>query len=321
MDLNNKIDSFIIKLIKKGISPKRYHYEELYIKSYIKIEFTFDDYKKRLTNIKIWIKQLNILNTIPIIVQCTKEWYEARKGLLTASDTHNAILKNKSLIKNKSLNIMNFIKGDALTWGKQFESIANNIYSIENDNIKINDFGLIRAIDLDPNTDIPFYGASPDGITSTGIMLEIKCPYSRKIKENYIKPDYMSQVQGQMAVCKLKECDFAEFEFQKITKEEFLNIDSKYYGCFIINPSIPDKPEYYTDLCNNPIDCYLNILLLNSNNLKKIIYWKLNKFNIQRINFDENKWNDYYKPKIKEFWECVKSYEYDNKLEFRSDSE
>ena len=52
-------------------------------------------------------------------------------------------------------------------------------------------------------------------------MLEIKCPYSRKIKENYIKPDYMDQVQGQMAVCKLKECDFAEFEFQiPIVKEQ-----------------------------------------------------------------------------------------------------
>ena len=320
MDSFNKIDKFIIKLLNLNISPKRFHYNEIYLKL-LNNEFTYEEYKNRLTTIKIYIKQLDIIKKIPIIEQCSKEWFETRKNILTASDTHNAILKSKNLIKNKALEIVNFIKGDALTWGKQFEPIANNIYSIENDNIKIFEFGVIKATQIDPNTNIPFYGASPDGITSNGIMLEIKCPYSRKIKENYIKPDYMDQVQGQMAVCKLKECDFAEFEFQKISKEEFFNIDCKYYGCFIVNSENQDKIDYYSELCSEPINCYLNILKLNYNNTKKVIFWKLKKMNIQRINFDEDKWNDYYIPKLKEFWDKVQSYEEDNKIDFRSDSD
>ena len=322
MELNKKIDNFIIKLLNLGINPKRFHYEEIYLEL-LNNEFSYEEYKNRLTNIKIYIKQLNLIKNIPIIEQCSKEWYETRKNILTASDTHNAILKNKSLIKNKALETINYIKCDAMTWGKNFEPIANNIYSIENDNVKIFEFGIIKAIDIDPNTNIPFYGASPDGITSNGIMLEIKCPYSRKIKENYIKPDYMDQVQGQMAVCKLKECDFAEFEFEKIKKEEFLSLknDYKYYGCFIINNENKDKVDYYSELCSDPINCYLNVLKLNYNNTNKIIFWKLKKLNIQRIKFDEEKWNNYYVPKLHEFWEKVQSYEKDNKIDFRSDSD
>jgi hypothetical protein len=126
MDSFNKIDKFIIKLLNLNISPKRFHYNEIYLKL-LNNEFTYEEYKNRLTTIKIYIKQLDIIKKIPIIEQCSKEWFETRKNLLTASDTHNAILKSKNLIKNKALEIVNFIKGDALTWGKQFEPIANNI--------------------------------------------------------------------------------------------------------------------------------------------------------------------------------------------------
>ena len=78
-----------------NISPKRFHYNEIYLKL-LNNEFTYEEYKNRLTTIKIYIKQLDIIKKIPIIEQCSKEWFETRKNLLTASDTHNAILKSKN---------------------------------------------------------------------------------------------------------------------------------------------------------------------------------------------------------------------------------
>jgi hypothetical protein len=34
-----------------------------------------------------------------------------------------------------------------------------------------------------PNNEHKFFGASPDGINELGIMVEIKCPFKRKLKK------------------------------------------------------------------------------------------------------------------------------------------
>ena len=64
MDSFNKIDKFIIKLLNLNISPKRFHYNEIYLKL-LNNEFTYEEYKNRLTTIKIYIKQLDIIKKIP----------------------------------------------------------------------------------------------------------------------------------------------------------------------------------------------------------------------------------------------------------------
>ena len=53
------------------------------------------------------------------------------------------------------------------------------------------------------------FGASPDGINDLGTMVEIKTPYRRRVDGN-IPNGYMLQMQGQMAVCGLEECDFVD---------------------------------------------------------------------------------------------------------------
>ena len=190
------IDNFIWALLRKNKTPKKKDYNKIYLDIY---NFSYEDYINRLNFIKLSIKQLNKLKEIPIVEQRTEEWYNMRKNMLTASDTYNAINKSNYLIKNKALKIQQHIKCAALTWGIMFEPIATNIYSKENNDIEIFDFGVIKSNDPDIN----FYGASPDGITSLGTMLEIKCPITRKIKDCDVKKMYMAQVQGQMAVCQL----------------------------------------------------------------------------------------------------------------------
>tara|TARA_B100000401_G_scaffold412035_1_gene331243 strand:- start:46 stop:969 length:924 start_codon:yes stop_codon:yes gene_type:complete len=288
--------------------PKSIDYKDIY-------NVKEEDFNNAICKIRKNIKQLNKLKLLPIVEQRTEEWYNMRKNMLTASDTYNALIKSKSLVKNKAKKIVQHIKCKALTWGIMFEPIATTIYSKENNDIEIYEFGVIRSNDKD----IEFYGASPDGITSLGVMLEIKCPITRKIKENDIKKCYMAQVQGQMAVCELTDCDFAEFEFEIVeTLDEFLNLTDKYFGLIIVNKDDNTKFDFYSELGLSPLECYLSVLDLDE---REIIYWKLRKIQVQRILFNKKEWESYYKPKIIEFWDTVNNYEDSEEDQFRSDSD
>jgi hypothetical protein len=103
-----------------------------------------------------------------------------------------------------------------MQWGNKYEEVAVLIYKHRN-NIDVLEFGCLR------HPSIPFLGASPDGITPYGIMLEIKCPTSRKITG--IPPRYYwCQVQGQLEVCELDRCDFLECALKEYESEtEYLN--------------------------------------------------------------------------------------------------
>tara|TARA_B110000444_G_scaffold173353_1_gene162148 strand:+ start:231 stop:1154 length:924 start_codon:yes stop_codon:yes gene_type:complete len=307
MGLN--IEALIWSIYKiKGKLPQTKDYDTSY-------NVTEEEFKDAINKIKKNRKQLKHLKTLPIVVQRSDEWFDMRKNMLTASDTYNAIIKSKTLVKTKAKKIVKRIKAKALTWGIMFEPIATNIYAKENNDIKVYDFGVIRSTDKD----IEFYGASPDGITALGVMLEIKCPISRKIQEDYVKKEYMAQMQGQMAVCKLTDCDFAEFEFEIVeTKEEFLKLEEKYCGIIVVDKDDDCKFDFYTEIGLTPLECYLSALNLNDGN---IIYWKLRKMQVQRIVFDKNNWKEYYKPKILDFWETVNNYEHSDEDDFRSDSD
>lgn len=307
--MESNIESLIWSIYKmKGKLPQSKDYDTVY-------NVAEDEFKDAIIKIKKNRKQLKHLKTLPVVVQRSDEWFDMRKNMLTASDTYNAIIKSKTLVKTKAKKIVKRIKAKALTWGIMFEPIATNIYAKENNDIKVYDFGVIRSTDKD----IEFYGASPDGITALGVMLEIKCPISRKIQEDYVKKEYMAQIQGQMAVCKLTDCDFAEFEFEIVeTKEEFLKLEEKYCGIIVVDKDDDCKFDFYTEIGLTPLECYLSALNLNDGN---IIYWKLRKMQVQRIVFDKNNWKEYYKPKILDFWETVNNYEHSDEDDFRSDSD
>ena len=75
-----------------------------------------------------------------------------------------------------------------------------------------------------------------------------------------ILKNYMAQVQGQMAVCELTDCDFAEFEFEIVeTLDEFLNLTDKYFGLIIVNKDDNTKFDFYSKLGLSPLECYLSI--------------------------------------------------------------
>lgn len=181
--------------------------------------------------------QINILRQKPQPVQRTKEWYEFRHNLITASNaykafenlaTQNQLIYEKCQPLNQSLYIDNDSEDDVeetkiikevvmvntnstLHWGQKYEPLSVKVYE-HNYKTKIEDFGCIQ------HDKYLFIGASPDGINVDtaspryGRMLEIKNVVNREI-DGIPKKEYWIQMQLQMEVCGLDECDFLETKF------------------------------------------------------------------------------------------------------------
>ena len=184
--------------------------------------FNYDKDLPKVTPLKQeYLKnQVLTLKNIFQPVQKSKEWYEMRSNMLTASDWGTVLgenhYSNSNEVLKKKCGDDNFVTNAAMMWGNKYEEVAVLIYKHRN-NVEVLDFGCLR------HPSIPFLGASPDGITPHGIMLEIKCPTSRKITG--IPPRYYwCQVQGQLEVCELDRCDFLECALKEYNSEmDYLN--------------------------------------------------------------------------------------------------
>jgi len=260
--------------------------------------------KKKISKCMYNPKQiLNELIKKPLIKQRTPEWFKLREDRLTASDLYDAIKNPLSLAKKKLKGItFNSSAIPALKWGTMFEPIAIQIYSHIN-NKKIHEFGLVI------NDDIQYFGASPDGITEDGIMIEIKCPYSRKIVNGEIPEKYYYQIQGQLAVCNLEDCDYIECEFISLgSKDEYLDLkeDENYKHGIIAELKVNNDYDYKYSTENQKLFNNLKEMEEYEKKGYNLIYWKLKLINIQKVKFDKNKWNKEIINKINNFHEIYK---------------
>ena len=155
-------------------------------------------------------EQVKELLKIPQFEQRSPEWFEQRNNAITASDIptvlgENSYKKPWSLLLDKcNKNPKPFIGNDATRWGTHYEDIAIEKYS-EIRNKKVLSFGLII------HRDYPWLGGSPDGITTDGILLEVKCPLKRKIIHGEVPHHYKSQVLLNLEICDLELAHFIEF--------------------------------------------------------------------------------------------------------------
>jgi len=269
-----------------------------------KLKIQQDIRKKKINKCMYNPKQiLNELIKKPLIKQRTPEWFKLREDRLTASDLYDAIKNPLSLAKKKLKGItFNSSAIPALKWGTMFEPIAIKIYSHIN-NKKIHEFGLII------NDNIQHFGASPDGITEDGIMIEIKCPYSRKIIDGEIPEKYYYQIQGQLAVCNLEDCDYIECEFISLgLKDEYLELkeDENYKHGIIAELKVNNDYNYKYSTENQNLLDNLKEMEKYEKQGYNLIYWKLNLINIQNVKFDKNKWNNDITNKINNFYEIYK---------------
>jgi hypothetical protein len=133
------------------------------------------------------------------------------------------------------------------------------------------------------------------------------------------------QIQGQLAVCKLKECDYIECIFKSLeTAEEYLEMeDGTAVRHGVIAEFYNHKGEYvyyYSEPDRTPKECLEDIRIIaegiikdgcssGSEKLKfsKYTYWRLDDMIIQRVVFNAKEWETII-PKINTFWEKVEEY-------------
>jgi len=211
--------------------------------------------------------KINYLRGIPQPEQRTSEWYKFRWNLITASNAWKAFESHPAInqliyekcqplkvINNDDEEVKMVNTNTPLHWGQKYEPLTVMIYEREY-NTKVEDFGCIQ------HSLYKFIGASPDGIIVNkdseryGRMLEIKNVVSRDIN-GIPKKEYWIQMQLQMEVCDLDECDFLETKFVEYPDEQSFISDTQ------------NLHEYNTDTTDTK-----NIMVSADNKTKGIILY------------------------------------------------
>lgn len=149
--------------------------------------------------------------------QRSEAWLQLREGMLTASDIATALGVNRyetpeKLLMKKVLKLK--WAGNAATQhGTLLEPIARDLYDARYGK-KSHEIGLVQ------HPVHKWLGGSPDGVTEDGMLIEIKCPLTRKI-ESKVPVHYMPQIQLLLEILDLEECDFIQYRPEGEKPEEF----------------------------------------------------------------------------------------------------
>ena len=200
-----------------------------------KTKFIVDDIDTSDLYESILDKKIDYIKNVPQPEQRTKAWFDMRNNMITASSGATALSENpyekvEGFIMEKVFG-REFMDNEFVHHGKKYESIATMLYE-HLKNQKVDEYGLIQ------HPKISFLGASPDGICSKytldgevnlknyGRMVEIKCPFKRKINmsgviDDHICPHYYwIQIQLQLECCDLEYCDFWQCDIKEYTTVE-----------------------------------------------------------------------------------------------------
>ncbi|XWV26157.1 YqaJ viral recombinase family protein [Tupanvirus soda lake] len=311
-------------------------------------------------------KRIVEIKKIPQHEQKSKAWLNQRSECLTATAIATALDEDPykypaELLLDKCGRAPPFEENENVHHGKKYEEVGNMFYSFRN-NILVAEYGLIQ------HDKYTFIGASPDGICEkntadlqklsklVGRLLEIKFPKTRKIitegdLDGEICPHYYYvQVQTQLYVTKMDECDFLQCQIEEYDSwEEFVqdsnttipglskktNLEK---GCLIQllprNMLGKDDPKMCLynakyiypprlHMTNDEIQKWISeeVLHFHKNEFSKkyvvdrIIYWRLAQVACNLIKAD-TKWFESKIPMLKQFWDYVLFYrKYPKKLD------
>ncbi len=146
-----------------------------------------------------------------MIQQRTPEWYDARKGRITASLV-GAIL-GLSPHKTREDVMEQMIRGQV----QEADNPALN-YGIFHEPGAIVEFEMETALEVEPAPFVPYedwLGASPDGYVSDGSLIEVKCPFRLRNGGKHISIEkqkhYYAQVQTQLFCTGYKKAYFFQW--------------------------------------------------------------------------------------------------------------
>ena len=192
-----------------------------------------------------------------------------------------------------------------MSWGNKYEYLTSCIYE-EKNKTTISSFGCIA------HPTYSFLAASPDGIVTGennyGRMIEIKNVVSREIT-GIPKKDYYIQMQLQMEVCDLEECDFVETKFIEFDTESDFNADTTSKKGVILVFINADQEFVYKympfDECD--YDSWIDTTLSETNmTWFKNIYWKLEVYSCVLVKRQRD-WFTSVVPEFISIWETIQA--------------
>jgi putative phage-type endonuclease len=289
---------------------------------------------RKSPNLEKMKKKIEFLESLYQPEQKTDEWYSHRHGLITASSVWKAFgsqsVQNQ-LIYEKCMpfdptKYSRVNTESSLHWGQKYEVLSKQLYE-EINGTKVQEFGCIRH----PNSNYYFIGASPDGINVCplsplyGRLVEIKNVVSREIN-GIPKEDYWIQMQIQMEVCNLPECDFEETKFTEYEDEDAFNADSNEINDYlnwnynlngkrrgvIVYFTKDEKPFYqYAPLditTKTEFDAWFEVTINTHDNLTwiKNIYWRLDVYSCVLV-LRNKEWFKNAVVKIEELWKIIET--------------
>ena len=216
-------------------------------------------------------KKIEKLLALPQHEQRSPEWFAQRYTKLTSSDAATVLGTNpyskphELLFKKCGYDTKPFIGNVATLHGQKYEDTAIELYCRITGRVNYN-FGCICYTDVHSNFDNytkshDFLAGSPDGIAESlynkdeePILLEVKCPYRRPIKDGYIPIYYYPQVQLNLYICDLNIADFIEY----CPKTNKLNIVRIAKNMKWINDNLPTLIKFWED-----VEHYRNIGIEN----------------------------------------------------------
>ena len=156
------------------------------------------------------------------IEQGSPEWFEQRRGKVTASRIADIMARTKSgystsrqnylmqlLCERLTGKVEESFKSSAMQRGNDLEPEARNWYQLETGEI-------VEQVSFIDHPNIDDAGASPDGLVGNEGLIEIKCPntatHIETLRSKKPSDRYYKQMQWQMACTGRKWCDFVSFD-------------------------------------------------------------------------------------------------------------
>ena len=285
--------------------------------------FTMGENTCKVNDIEDIRNRIDLLRNTYQPVQRTTEWYEYRHNLITASNV------SKILGSDAKINSLIFEKCQPITindgkqqininspmhWGNKYEPVSLMLYENIYKTI-VEDFGCIN------HRTIKCLGASPDGINTDissklyGRMVEIKNIVNREITGIPLEA-YWVQMQTQMEVCNLDECDFFETKFNEFNSEiDFYNSNIEHRGVILyfvsidavgFNPHYVYMPLHISKDYETISSWIENTIsgLTDTHKLYTTLYWYLDKMSCVLVPRNK-KWFSELSPKIESTWAII----------------
>lgn len=154
--------------------------------------------------------------------QRSEEWFEARRGKVTASRIADVVAKTRNgwgasranyaaqlIAERLTGTVAESFTNAAMKWGTETEPMARTAYEFFRD-CEVEQVGFID------HPRIAMSGASPDGRVDELGMVEIKCPNTATHIDTLlgapIADKYIKQMQWQMGCDNREWCDFASYD-------------------------------------------------------------------------------------------------------------